>query len=252
MPDTNYIQGIFERSYDEKTVEETRTIQFIISTDAKDRHRSVLNMDNWKLDNFNNNPIVGYQHNVYGDNMCTPPNPDDVLGKSRAWLDTYRGKRALLSDVTFEPKDINETAEKVFRKVLFGSLRAASVGFLEVGKGKTEYIRDEEGNVKDQTYFYGGQELIEWSVVNIPSNPEALQRSMRNHTLAALNFVQRLMEDYSIKDIRQMRVQEILDTLEKRYTTPPLSEIEKELVGADPNLNKYQARLIKIKNEAKS
>jgi hypothetical protein len=221
---TKYIQNTFEKSW-EKDVEETRKVQFVISTDTKDRHGEVINMKGWKLDTFNNNPIVGYQHNVYGDNMCLPPNPDDVLGKSKAWIDNYKGKETLLAEVEFEPKEINPLAEKVFRKVLFGSLNSASVGILPIGKGKVERKTKDNGEV-EQTYYYDGQELIEWSIVNIPANPDARAKSMKNHTVAALQYVQRMLPEFSMKDLTTMRVQEILDMVEKKAKGEDIDQLD--------------------------
>lgn len=236
---TKFFNNTFEKSFSDN-VEETREVQFVISTNTKDRHGEVINMKNWKLDTFNANPIVGYQHNVYGDNMCLPPNPDDVLGKSKAWLDMYKGKEALIASVEFEPKEINPLAEKVFRKVLFGSLNAASVGILPVGEGKVE--KDVNGN---KTYFYDGQELIEWSIVNIPANPDARAKALKNQTESALVFVQRLLPDFGMKDLREMRIKDILDLIERKNVSP--EELE-EIVGPDPNLDKLNERLTKIKN----
>jgi hypothetical protein len=182
--------------------------------------------------------------------MCVPPNPDDVLGKGKAYLDSFRGKRVLLSDATFEPKDINPTAEKVFRKVLFGSLKAASVGILPVGKIRTEYDKNEKKEIVGQTnYWDDGQELLEWSIVNIPANQEAVRRSMKNHTLAGLEFAARILEDFSIKDLKQMKVQEILDAIEKKHPDAPLVIVEQSLetTGPDPDLNIYVERLKRIK-----
>lgn len=247
MEETKYFQDVFEKEVSDK-VEETRKIKFIISTGAKDRHKDVLNMDNWSLKNFNMNPIVGYQHNVYGDNMCTGPNPDDVLGKGPAEIDTYKGKKVLVADVEFEPKEINPTAEKVFRKILFGSLNAASVGILPLGKMKNEEKKDDNGNVIDTTRTWEGQELLEWSIVNIPANQEAVRRSLKNHTLAGLNFVQNLLQDYGIKEIKSMRVQEILDIIDKKHGTAAAAQLEMSFTGPDPNLNKYMERLTKIEN----
>lgn len=240
---------ILEKAFDPKTVQESREMSFVISTATKDRHKEIVNMDNWQIDSFNLNPVVGYQHNVYGENMCLAPNPDDVLGKGMAYMDTYQNKKALWSKVIFDPEKINPTAEKVFQKLLIGSLNAASVGFLEIGKGTEEIKRDQEGNVMDRTYFYKGQELVEWSVVNIPANPDARQRAIKHHTIAALQFVQTLLEDYGIKDIKTMRVQEILDAIEKKYRKAvALEQIQEALQGPDPNLNKYIKRLNKMKN----
>src|SRR5688572_19778940 len=148
------------KEFDRAKAEEDRTIEFIISSSAKDRHNSVLNMRGWKLDNFNMNPIVGYQHNVYGGNMCMPDNPDDVLGPGRAFMEGDK----LIGAVTFETKDINPQAEKIFRKVLNGTLRATSVGFLEVGQGELKKIQNSEGKVIDEIYYFEGQELLEFSI----------------------------------------------------------------------------------------
>src|SRR5688572_11146199 len=168
------------REFDRAKAEETRTVEFIISSAARDRHDSILNMKGWQLDNFNRNPIVGYQHNVYGGNMCLAANPDDVLGPGRAFLEGDK----LIGAVTFETKEINPLAEKIFQKVLNGTLRATSVGFLEVGEGKYGE-GDERSGGKSETYYFAGQELLEFSIVNIPSNAKAVGSSIAHHADAA-------------------------------------------------------------------
>ena len=150
-----------------KSENDNRTVEFVFSTAAKDRHRTVLNQDAWELDNFNRNGIAGYMHDVYGDGLLAKPDPDDVIGKARAWVDGD----SLRGEITFEPADLNEKADKVYRKIQFGSLNAVSVGFVEKGAGR---MGDEEGEDKE-AYYFAGQELLEISVVNIPSNPEALK-----------------------------------------------------------------------------
>lgn len=142
--------------------EDNRTVKFIFSTSAEDRHRTILNQEGWELDHFNKNGIAGYMHDVYGDGLLAKPDPDDVIGKARAFVEGDK----LMGEITFEPKDLNEKADKVYRKIQFGSLNAVSVGFREVGEG----AKDDDG-----AYRFAGQELMEISVVNIPSNPEALE-----------------------------------------------------------------------------
>lgn len=234
-PTKDYLEGLIDRNF-AADVEETRKVRFVISTDAKDRHRTVLNMKGWQLDNFNRNPIVGYQHNVYGDNMCVPPNPDDVLGPARAWVENVNGKDVLMGEVTFETADINPLAEKVFRKVLNGTLRATSVGFLEVGKGKMIQEKDANGKIVNETYHFSGQELIEFSIVNIPSNPEATRKVVINHARAGVSMLNRI--GLPVAEIRKV-VNQILDSLE--HNEP------KEKSGPDPNLNKYEEQLRKFK-----
>jgi hypothetical protein len=210
------------REFDRAKAEESRTVEFIISSADKDRHNTILNMKGWNLENFNLNPIVGYQHNVYGDNMCNAPNPDDVLGPGRAFLEGDK----LIGAVTFETKDINPLAEKIFRKVLNGTLRATSVGFLEIGDGKYGDGDQRQGG-KDETYYFNGQELLEFSIVNIPSNAKAVGRSIAHHSDAALGYLMRFMPEHiSMRDIKNMTVQEVLDHVEGKVTEKQIEKIE--------------------------
>jgi hypothetical protein len=232
----DFLEGVIDRAFAED-IEETRTVRFIISTDGKDRHGTKLNMKGWNLDNFNRNPIVGYQHNVYGDNMCVPPNPDDVLGPARAWVESANGRDVLMGEVTFEKAEINPQAEKVFRKVLNGTLRATSVGFLEIGKGKDVVEKDASGKVIGKTYEFEGQELIEFSIVNIPSNPEATRKVVMNHARAGVTMLNRI--GLPVSEIRKV-VNGILDSIEGQG-------IKEEVKGSDPNLSVYKERLNKLK-----
>jgi HK97 family phage prohead protease len=126
-----------------------------------------LNQDNWDLTRFNKNGVIGYQHKVYG-GWDDTDNPDNVIGKGFAYIEDKK----LMVDITFEPAEINPLAEKIFQKILFGSLRAVSVGFLPIGQGRFGEGQD------SNTYYFAGQELLEVSVVNIPANPNALKKSL--------------------------------------------------------------------------
>lgn len=157
--------------------EESRQIPFVNSTRHKDRHGTVLNQDNWALENYRKNPIVGYQHNLSG-GMCSEPNPDFVIGKDiNPQIFKNISDTVLAGLLEFEPADINPLAEKIFRKVLFGTLSRSSVGFIEVGQGHYGEGDEAQGRTAE-TYYFEGQELLEWSIVNIPSNPDAGKRSM--------------------------------------------------------------------------
>ena len=150
------------RSFDRRTAEQTRTIPFVFSTSDRDRHGTILNQDGWKLDNFNRNGIALYCHDA-GDS-----DPDRIIGSAKAWTENGR----LLGTITFEPESVNPLAEKIFQKCLLKTLKAVSVGFLEIGKGQ----------YRDGTYYYEGQELLEISVVSIPSNAQALARKPVFHS----------------------------------------------------------------------
>ena len=191
-------------------VEDTRTLQFVVSDSSKDRHRTVVSPDGWVLDPYNRNGIVGYMHNVMGGGMCDEPDPDFVIGKGIATIENG----LLIGTTTFEPAAINELAEKIFRKLLFGSLKSTSVSFLELEPG--EYGPDNEGIGKpDETYYYGLRELVEYSIVNIPSNRNAQIRSMRSQTAGAMAYIRRALGDkFRTSQIENFRVCDVLDLLD--------------------------------------
>lgn len=244
------VGGYFERSFDPKTVEETRQMNFIISTEDRDRHKTRLNPDNWQLDNYDLNPVVMYQHQGYGDNPCIKSVPDDIIGMSVVSNETFKGRKVLRAIPTFEPKDINETAEKIFRKLIFGSLRAASVGFLEYGEGKI--LKEKINGKEEKTYAFEGQELLEWSVVHIPSNAKAGARLFVDHVMTEIVSLERLLK-FSQNELLNMKVADVISELRKiGYTESQIDLIGEEVVkeekpAASRDLNKYEERLMKLK-----
>jgi hypothetical protein len=78
-------------------------------------------------------------------------------------------------------------------------------------------LKNEKGNHGEQRedgfYFYG-QELLEVSVVNIPSNPKALKKSFRDSTKNALSYLSKALNK-RFADIESMTVREIMDSLDK-------------------------------------
>jgi hypothetical protein len=153
-----------------------------------------------------------------GETLLTPPDPDYVIGKSLAIAVEGDGNnRMLVSKVHFEPANVNLMAEKIFRKVLFGTLRSASVGFAEVGRGSWGSGDEAEGRV-NETYRFAGQELLEWSVVNIPSNPDATKRKNRSvkeqGRSAILYALNELGSKYTIRQVEEMKISQVLDLLD--------------------------------------
>ena len=154
-----------------KIDEESRTVEFVASDNSVDSYGTVIPVDKWDLTRFASNGIIGYMHDVYGDSWTKSADPDDVIGKGVAFIEDEK----LIVRITFEPADLNPRADKIFRKLQFGSLHAVSVGFRATKKG---HMGDEERGEDPKVYYYAGQELLEVSVVNIPSNANALKRSI--------------------------------------------------------------------------
>lgn len=152
--------------------EEKRTAEFVISDESVDRHNTILDAKGWDFDPYKRNPIVSYQHELYG-SFLKGSDPDNVIGKT---IDLKQEKGETIATVEFEPKEINEKAEKIFQKVKFGTLRSASVGFIPTEEGEIKKIKNEEGQER-KVFHFGKRELLEWSIVNIPSNSNANKRS---------------------------------------------------------------------------
>ena len=190
-------------------VEETRMIPFVISDASRDRHHTVLSADGWDLSAYNRNSPVGYMHDVFGGDMCEPQDPDRVIGKGAVRSEGGQ----LIGDTTFEPKEINDLAEKIFRKVIFGSLSSSSITFNELERGYWGQ-GDQAMGMPDETYFVGNRELLEYKIVNIPSNRNTQKLSMQLVGKGALSYAFRELGDrFRPSQIEEMRVCDVLDLL---------------------------------------
>lgn len=150
-----------------KEAEKTRTVKFVFSDETRDTYGTVLSADKWDLNRFNRIGVAFYNHNGRSGD------PDQTIGTARAWVE---GKK-LMGEIRFEPAELNPVADKVFKKVLAGTLRGVSVGFLPLERGKFGE-GDEALGGKKETYYFGRCELLEISVTPLPSNKNALARSV--------------------------------------------------------------------------
>lgn len=142
---------------------EKRQVEFVISTESVDTYGTVFRADGWDLSRFENNPIVFYAHRSWDGN------PDYIIGTG----EVFREDKLLIGRVTFETEDINPLAEKVYRKVQAGTLRMASIG---ANPTKGHWGVKDAGEDPEVLYF-DRQELLEFSIVPIGSNPDALKRN---------------------------------------------------------------------------
>ncbi len=143
--------------------QEKRQADFIISTESIDRHGTAFKMDGWDLSVYERNPIVCYNHDSGGSNL------DSIIGTS----EVFRDGTNLVGRVTFEDEGDNPIADKVWKKINKGTLKMASVGAIA---HDYRYGVEANGEQRDTVYFTR-QELLEWSVVSVGSNPDAFKRS---------------------------------------------------------------------------
>ena len=141
---------------------------FVISTDEVDRHGDIVSAGGWRLDAFRRNPVVLWAHDyrfpvvgrvveLWSDTQAAPDGPAVSVGR-------------LLARVRFAATPFAQQVAGLYRG---GYQRGVSVGFRP--------LRYEERRESRTGAFLGvrylEQELLEVSLVPVPSNREALSRS---------------------------------------------------------------------------
>jgi HK97 family phage prohead protease len=133
-----------------KEGEESRKVfNFVISTGDKDRHNSRINPDGLDVSHFLRNPVVLFNHNY-----------DRVIGTALS-VEVKGGK--VMAKMSFDSDD--PFAAEIERKVENQIIRATSIGFIIK---KWSFDEDED------TFVIEEAELVEFSIVTVPSNREAL------------------------------------------------------------------------------
>ena len=130
------------------------TFEFTASTEAIDRDGEVIEAKGWDLKNFKKNPVIMYGH----DYRSLP------IGRaSKVWV----SEGTLKNHVEFPPEGTYEFADIVRRLLDAGYLKTESVGFVP-----KEWEDGAEDKLPKRTYKK--TELLEISIVPVPSNPDAL------------------------------------------------------------------------------
>lgn len=147
------------------TNKSNREAEFVISDETPDTFGTVFKISGWDLKRYQNNPVVFYAHRSNSDN------PDMLIGTSKVRIEENK----LIAVVRFESAEINPVAEKVWQKIQAGTLRMASIG----ANPKKGHWGDENLGENQDVIYFDEQELLEWSIVPIGSNPEAMKREVQ-------------------------------------------------------------------------
>lgn len=129
-------------------------IRFVFSSGIVDRHGEVIDQKGWKLDNYLKNPVV-----LWGHDQSKFP-----IGRTENMSNIGQ----LEGDVIFAYNE-NPEAAIAFELCAGGFLSAGSVGFMNL-----KWMYDEE---KDLLTLLEN-ELFEFSIVNVPANPEAIAKAI--------------------------------------------------------------------------
>lgn len=146
--------------------EATMTIQHFISTESTDRHGDIVRAKGMQDANFAKNPVVLYGHDYHS----LP------VGKS-LWRKTARkgGVTGVLAATQFAP---TEEGKLVFSLWKDGYLNAASIGFIPLAYDVIRGEEDDTGYKPILGFDITDWELLEYSIVPIPANQDALRNAL--------------------------------------------------------------------------
>jgi HK97 family phage prohead protease len=176
-----------------------RKYTFTISTGAIDRDRDTVSVEGWSLDNYRKNPVVLWAHDYAG------------LPVGRAESIIARNGQ-LIARMQFVPGEVYPFAETVRQLIDGGWVKATSVGFRPLKWA----INEERGG-----YDFEEQELLEFSLVPVPSNPEALvQARASGMDVAPLkDWALKVLDSYQLSDEEKADAAKVL----KLATGDPVS-----------------------------
>lgn len=134
-----------------KAVDDSRSLLVKISTSSPDRSRDIVIPSGAVFDNYLRNPVVALAHKYDGLSIA----------KTDELQITNEG---IVAKVTFPEKGVYPIADTVYELYKGGFMNAWSIGFIPLE------IEDIEGGGHE----FKKWELLEYSAVLVPDNPEAL------------------------------------------------------------------------------
>lgn len=219
-----------------KANENDRSVTMVISTNDVDRDGDIIEPSGIDLRNFKKNPVVLFAHNYR-----EPP-----IAKA---IDIRVEGNKLVSTTQFPEPGVYGLSDTIFNLLKGGFINAASIGFevlesspLPEGKG----------------FHFTKTELLEWSFVPVPANPNALvQARSKNIDLDPLkDWAQKCLSDIdeepvTADDIRRATIKALSEAFAQFESNdePDIGGVtEKEIIELTREetlnaINKYTGRL---------
>jgi hypothetical protein len=140
-----------------KAGQETEVYPWVMSTFDLDRDNERIDVKGWNLREYCDNPVVLWSH----DHMIP------AIGCAQ----NVKAEDILSGDILFNPKDADEFGWGIGQRVKFGSIRSGSVSFCI---DEVEFVDHRASPDAKEDLIYRKQQLLEFSICNIPANPFAL------------------------------------------------------------------------------
>lgn len=167
------MEQIFKmQSVIKKVDEEKRQVTSIISTETPDRDNDVIELKGWDLKNYKKNPVV-----LWGHNYNQPPIARTIK------IVKENTKKELIATREYPAEGMYPFADIIFNLVAGGFQSTVSVGFKpskwerrdQLPENHAHYVEGHpEEYYSNSGVLFQKQELLEYSDVPVPANPEAL------------------------------------------------------------------------------
>jgi HK97 family phage prohead protease len=166
--------------------DEERTVTALISTGTVDRDKEVMLPKGADLEKYLKNPVVLWAHDYH-----SPPIARTL------WM--KQGRKGIQAKAQFAPAEDNPMSEQVYQLYKKGYMNAFSVGFII--KDSHEPTPDEikkRPELAEARKIISDWELLEFSAVPVPANPEALAQAIK---IKEIELSSDLIEQLDIDDI---------------------------------------------------
>jgi HK97 family phage prohead protease len=141
--------------------EAAKGLLWTLSTFDLDRFGERIDPAGWDYKRYRDNPVVEWAHRY------------DIPAIGRA-DSLYTDEKGLHGSIVFNAKDYDPFGWGIGQRVQAGVIRAGSVGFRVI---EIE-IPDKETAKDGTTLIFRKQELLEFSICNVPANPFALTKTI--------------------------------------------------------------------------
>lgn len=136
------------------TVDEAaRAVEFVLSTAIEDRAGDTIDQSGWQLERYRENPVVLWAHD------------HEIPAIGRCENVRVQGGN-LVGKVLFATAEQHAFADTIYRLVSGGFVNTGSVGFIPL-----------DWDFGDKGVKFKRHELIEFTICNVPMNPQALARA---------------------------------------------------------------------------
>lgn len=144
------------------------SFEWTFSSYDVDRCMERVDPDGWELENYRMNPVVLWAH--------------DATIPAIGYAESVEKGEDLTGRVVFNEKEFDEFAWGIAQRVKYGSIRSGSVGFLVK---EVEFVNHKEKPEEKADIIFRKQELLEFSICNVPANPLALMKQSVEEGTAA-------------------------------------------------------------------